>query len=144
MSVNVLSDLQRRFLADRRVGYLATADRHAVPHVVPVCFVVSEDSVYITIDEKQKTGRAPLKRMRNIIENPAIAFVADRYDEDWCLLGWVMLRGEAELLSAGAEHDRGQALLRCRYGQLEAMQISRLQVIAIRIKMVTSWGNLSL
>jgi PPOX class probable F420-dependent enzyme len=139
-----LSDSERRFLAHRRIAHLATADSRAVPHVVPVCFVISEGSLYITIDEKPK--RHPgvaLKRLRNIAENPAVAVVADRYDEDWALLGWVMLRGQAEVLTAGTEHDDAQALLRSRYPQLEAMQISRHPVIALRIERTASWGNLS-
>ena len=69
--------------------------------------------------------------------------MVDRYDEDWTRLGWVMLRGRAEILAAGSEHDRAQALLRARYRQLEAMDIAGLPVIAIRIERVTSWGDLS-
>jgi PPOX class probable F420-dependent enzyme len=140
----MLSDLERRFLADRRVGHLATADRQGVPHVVPVCFTVFEGTAYVTIDEKPKSDRAPLKRVRNIMENPAAAFVADRYDDDWSLLGWIMLRGRARILSSGAEHDDAQARLRHRYPQLESMQISTLPVIAVQIERVTSWGNLSI
>ncbi|MSP95702.1 MAG: hypothetical protein EXR29_00465, partial [Betaproteobacteria bacterium] len=99
------SEGERRFLDHRRVGHLATADRHAIPHVVPVCFVIEESTLYITIDEKPKRqSGAALKRLRNIAENPAVAVVVDRYDEDWSLLGWVMLRGHAEVLTAGAEH----------------------------------------
>ena len=139
----MLSDCQRRFLAARPVAHLATADARAVPHVVPVCYVVSGDSIYITIDEKPKKTGSPLKRVRNILENPAVALVVDRYDEDWSLLGWVMLRGRAEMLGGGAEHDRAQALLRLRYHQLSAMAISGLPVIAIRIERATAWGNLS-
>jgi PPOX class probable F420-dependent enzyme len=93
----MLSDGERRFLADRKSAHLATADRHAVPHVVPVCFAMSEGTLYITIDEKPK--RYPgimLKRVRNIMENPAVAVVVDRYNDDWALLGWVMVRGRAK------------------------------------------------
>jgi len=139
-----LSEAERRFLAHRRIAHLATADSRAVPHVVPVCFVMSEDTLYITIDEKPKRQpAAALKRLRNIAENAAVAVVADRYDEDWSLLGWVMLRGHAEVLTDGTEHQRAQALLRSRYPQLEAMQISQHPVIAVRIERTTSWGNLS-
>ena len=46
-----------------------------------------------------------------------VAVVVDRYDEDWTRLGWVMLRGRAEILRAGTEHDRAQELLRSRYRQ---------------------------
>ena len=139
----MLSDQQVRFLASCRVGHLATADARAAPHLVPVCFVVSEGALYITIDQKPKGDPRALKRLKNIIENPAVAFVADRYDEDWTRLGWVMLRGPAEILGDGVEHDRAQALLRSRYPQYRGMELDGLPVIAIRIERVTSWGNLS-
>jgi PPOX class probable F420-dependent enzyme len=139
----MLSEQENRFLASRRVGHLATADARGAPHVVPVCFVVSEGVLFITIDQKPKGDPRGLKRLRNIIENPATAFIADRYDEDWTRLGWVMLRGPAEILADGAEHDRAQALLRQRYPQYRGMTLADLPVIAIRIAHVTSWGNLS-
>ena len=140
----MLSDRQRRFLDASRVAHLATADARGVPHVVPVCFAIADGTLYITIDEKPKrrTG-APLKRLRNIAENPAVAVVADRYDEDWGRLGWIMLRGRAEILADGAEHARAQARLRARYGQLNAMDIEPLPVIAVRLERVSSWGNLA-
>jgi PPOX class probable F420-dependent enzyme len=140
----MLSERERRFLATRKVGHLATADRRAFPHVVPVCFAIADRSLYITIDEKPKRAAdAKLKRVRNIEQNPAVAFLADRYDDDWTLLGWVLLRGRAEILAEGVEHDQAQTLLRSRYSQLAAMQIGGLAVIAVRIERVTSWGNLS-
>src|SRR5262245_52875623 len=141
----MLSDGERQFLAQQRVAYLATADRGAIPHVVPVCFAISEQTLYVTIDEKPKRGSAlALKRLRNIAENPSVALVVDRYDEDWARLGWVMLRGRAEILSEGTEHDKAQALLRSRYPQLGAMQIAHYPVIAVRIAKSTSWGDLSM
>ena len=139
----MLSEQQARFLASRRVGHLATADARAAPHLVPVCFVASESALYITIDRKLKGDIRALKRLRNIVENPIAAFVADRWDEDWTRLGWVMLRGAAEILADGAEHDRAQALLRSRYPQYREMALDDLPVIAIRIERVTSWGDLS-
>ena len=140
----MLADDERRFLAQQRIAHLATADRRAVPHVVPVCFAVLERTLYITIDEKPKRRPgAALKRLRNIAENPAVAVIVDRYDEDWTRLGWVMLRGRAEVLSEGKEHRDAQALLRSRYPQLAAMQIADYPVIAVRIERATSWGNLA-
>ena len=111
----MLSDIERLFLKNRRVAHLATADRDAAPHVVPVCFAICNDTL-----------------------------VVDRYEEDWGQLGWVMLRGHAEILIDGREHDQAQALLRSRYPQLKRMQIAELPVIAVRIVSATSWGNLSL
>jgi PPOX class probable F420-dependent enzyme len=140
----MLSERECQFLADRRVGHLATADRGAAPHVTPVCFALAGETLYITIDEKPKrvAGRA-LKRIRNIFENPAVAVVVDRYDEDWTRLGFIMLHGRAEILTEGREHDEAQTLLKSRYPQLGAMQIARHPVIAVRIERTTSWGNLS-
>jgi PPOX class probable F420-dependent enzyme len=139
----MLSQPQAHFLADRRVGHLATADARGAPHLVPVCFVVSDGSLYITIDQKPKGNPRGLKRLKNIIENPLAAFVADRWDEDWDRLGWVMLRGPAEILEDGPEHDRAHTLLRSRYPQYQDMALDGLPVIALRIERVTSWGNLS-
>jgi|ERR1700757_4564677 PPOX class probable F420-dependent enzyme len=139
----MLSEEQTRFLAACRVGHLATADARAIPHLVPVCFAVCGGALYITIDQKPKGEVRALKRLRNIIENPVAAFVVDRWDEDWTRLGWVMLRGPAEILAEGAEHDRAQALLRSRYPQYRTMELAGLPVIAMRIERVTSWGNLA-
>ena len=139
----MLSERQRRFLERSRVGHLATADAQGAPHLIPVCYAADGGTLYITVDEKPKRRDIPLKRVRNILENPNAAFVADRWDEDWSRLGWVMLRGPAEILSAGPEHDRAQALLRARYPQYRAMNLAELPVIALRIARVTSWGDLS-
>ena len=54
-----------------------------------------------------------------------------------------MLRGRAEVLRAGTEHDHAQELLRSRYHQLVAMQIADRPVIAVRLERVKSWGDLS-
>jgi PPOX class probable F420-dependent enzyme len=138
-----LSEAQRRFVETRRVGHLATADANGAPFLTPVCFGLDGDTLYITIDEKPKRRDVPLKRVRNILENPNTAFLVDRYDEDWSRLGWVMLRGPADILDDGGEHDRAQTLIVGRYPQLRAMNIADLPVIALRIARVASWGDLS-
>ena len=139
----MISDEQRRFLDHGRVGRLATADRSGAPHVIPVCYAVAENTLYVTIDEKPKRRDVPLKRVRNILENPQAAFVVDHYDEDWRRLGWVMLRGPTQLLESGPEHDQAQELLRARYPQYRAMNLAGLPVIALRIVRATGWGELS-
>ena len=139
----MLAERERAFLLGRRVARLASADARGEPHVVPVCFALAGETVYITVDEKPKhTPGRTLKRIRNLIENPAVALVADHYEEDWRRLGWVMLRGRAEILHDGEEHDRAQALLRTRYSQYREMSLAALPVIAIRVARVTSWGDL--
>ena len=144
MMAGMLTDAQYRFLENSRVGRLATADARGAPHLVPVCYAVDGMSAYITVDEKPKRTDIPLKRLRNIAENPAVALTVDRWDEDWSRLAWVMLRGSAEILAAGEEHDRAQDLLRTRYPQYRSMEIAALPVIAIRIGRVLAWGDLGL
>jgi len=139
----MLSEAQRRFVETRRVGHLATADAAGAPHLVPVCFALAEAVLYITIDEKPKRRDRPVKRVLNIVENPRAAFVVDRWDEDWTRLGWVMLRGAAQILDSGAEHDAAQDLLRARYPQYRVMNLAGLPVIALRITHVASWGDLA-
>ena len=139
----MVDERQRRFVETRRVGHLATADAGGAPYLVPVCFGLAGDTLYITIDEKPKRRDVPMKRVRNILENPNAAFLVDRYDEDWTRLGWVMLRGPADILYDGDEHDRAQALIVARYPQLRGMTIADLPVIALRIARVASWGDLA-
>jgi PPOX class probable F420-dependent enzyme len=139
----MLTEPQSRFLNARRVAHLATADGQGVPHVVPVCFAVAGGALYITIDRKPKGNPRSLKRLRNIAANPSAALVADRYDEDWTQLGWVMVRGRAEILEGGAEHEQAQQLLRARYPQYRTMPIGDLPVICLRIEQAASWGDLA-
>jgi len=138
-----LTEEDRAFLAVMPVARLATADRTGQPHTLPICFVVIGDNLYFTIDEKPKSGdpRA-LKRLRNIADNPQCAVVVDRYDDDWRQLGWVMMRGRAEILDSGDEHARVQDALRARYVPYRKMELAGLQVVAIRIERVARWGNL--
>jgi len=140
----MLTEAQRRFLDHGRVGHLATADKAGAPHVVPVCYAIGNNAAYIAIDEKPKNRAVPLKRERNIRDNPQAALVVDHYDEDWTRLGWVMLRGSCGLIEPGdGEHAPAVALCRARYPQLRAMRLERLPVIALRIDRVASWGDLA-
>jgi coenzyme F420-0:L-glutamate ligase / coenzyme F420-1:gamma-L-glutamate ligase len=144
VSSGVLTPEETAFLVRQRVARLATADAEGRPYAVPVCFACSAGSVYIALDEKPK-GVAPtrLKRVRNILENPYVSLVADRYAEHWNLLAFVMVRGRAELLEPGAEeHGAAVGLLRGKYHQYERMKIEENPVVAIRPEKAASWGAL--
>jgi len=138
-----LSTAERAFLETVRVAHLATIGPDGTPHLVPVCFALADENLYILIDEKPKRPGTRLQRLRNIAARPAVSVTVDRYDEDWRRLGWVMLRGTAEILAGGAEHARAQTLARARYPQLRPMRLEELPVIAVRIARVTSWGDLT-
>ena len=143
MKPAVLSPEETSFLVRQRVARLATADRAGKPHAIPVCFAYDGRLVHIALDEKPKDVPATrLKRVRNILENPNVALVADRYSEDWDLLAFVMVRGRAELVQPKTEeHDAAVRLLRGKYHQYEKMKLEA-PVISIRPGRVTSWGAL--
>ena len=140
---DVLSPEQTAFLVRQRVARLATADTTGVPQAVPVCFAY-DSLIYIALDEKPKDVPVTrLKRVRNILENPNVTLVVDRYSEDWDLLAFVMVRGQAGLIRPGTgEHAAAIRLLRGKYHQYEKMRIEENPVISIRPKHAASWGAL--
>ena len=140
----VLSPDETSFLVRQRVARLATADRAGEPHAIPVCFAYDGRLIHIALDEKPKDVPATrLKRVRNILENPSVALVADRYSEDWDLLAYVMVRGPAGLVGPDREeHAAAVRLLRGKYHQYEKMAIEENPVISIRPVRAASWGRL--
>ena len=135
----ILSSRERAFVTRQRIGHLATVNASGSPSVVPVCFVLDDDTLYTALDEKPKRTRH-LRRIRDLRENSRVAFTADCYDEDWSRLGWVMIRGQGDILESGKEFERGCELLRVRYAQYATMTLS--PVIAVRLLEARSWGNL--
>lgn len=125
----------------QRVAHLSTSGGDGAPQVLPVCFAATAGSIYITIDQKPKSGDPrKLKRLENIRRNPKVALVADHYDDgDWTQLRWLMVRGTAEILYSGTEHDQAQDKLRARYPQYRTMALGDLPVIAIRIETTREW-----
>ncbi len=94
-------------------------------------------------DKPKRANRVPLKRLRNIAVNPRVALVADHYDDrDWSRLGWVLVRGRAEIVRGGPEHARAQRLLPGRDSQMRAMALQAHPEIAIRIERIAGWGRL--
>ena len=138
----MLSASELQFIERRRVAHLATADASGRPHVVPVCFAYFDGRFYIAVDEKPKRSLR-LKRLRNIEENPQVALMFDRYDEDWSRLGWVMVRGTASVIEAGPDHERAVAALRERYAQYRSMALEGRPVVRVTVERATSWGDLT-
>jgi len=139
----MLSEADHSFIARHPVARLATADALGEPHVIPVCYVILGSNLYVAIDGKPKSGDPRnLKRLRNIAANPRVAVIIDHYDDDdWDRLGWLMLRGTAEIIDRGEEHGVAQNALRQRYVPYRSMALEALPVIALRIERVVRWGN---
>jgi PPOX class probable F420-dependent enzyme len=137
---------QAEFLDAQRVAHLATADRSAQPHVVPVCYACDGRALYIALDEKPKRVTPErLKRVHNILENSQVALVVDHYDDNWSRLAYMLVQGRAEILQPGdVEHDRALSLVRARYPQYRSMALELRPVIAIRPTTIVAWGALTL
>jgi PPOX class probable F420-dependent enzyme len=127
-----------------RVARLATLDAQRTPHAVPICFVYDGSAFYSAIDRKPKRA-APsrLARLKNIEETPQVALLVDHYDEDWTRLWYILVRGEAELVSATAEHKLAIELLRAKYPQYNLnMLADDAPVLRITPVRITAWGKI--
>lgn len=145
-----LTPAERAFLATERVARLATAAPDGTPHLVPVCYAPAlADSglaaVYIALDEKPKrVAPGALKRVRNLLANPAVALLIDRYDDaNWSRLAFLRLDGRATILPPDdAEHPAALALLRAKYPQYGAMALEGRPIVRITPVAARSWGAL--
>jgi coenzyme F420-0:L-glutamate ligase / coenzyme F420-1:gamma-L-glutamate ligase len=121
-------------LQAHRIGHLATANAAAVPHVVPVCFVYEARTIYSALDHKPKrlTGYR-IKRIRNILENPHVAFLVHHYAENWQQLSYVLIQGRATILEQGAERQRALMLLEEKYEQYRERHLTASAGLVIKI-----------
>ena len=131
-------------LKTHRFGHLATADKLGAPHVVPICFAYDGHAVYSAIDHKPKRRAGyGMKRIRNIIENPRVAFLVHHYEEDWRQLYYVMIRGPAAILGDGDERGHAFTLLEEKYAQYRERQLGSSDGLVIKIvsEQITQWGE---
>jgi PPOX class probable F420-dependent enzyme len=131
-------------LKKARVARLATLDAERRPHLVPICFACDGSVFYSAVDRKPKrVAPSRLARLKNIQETPQVAFLVDQYDEDWTRLWYVLVRGEAELVSTSAERKRAIQLLRAKYPQYDSnMLADHAPVLRITPVRITAWGKI--
>jgi PPOX class probable F420-dependent enzyme len=130
------------FIAEGRVGRLGTADSSGQPLVLPICYAFDGESLFSAIDAKPKTQSGErLKRIRNIRDNAKVSVVIDHYDEDWTQLRYVIIQGQAQILTDGPDFSRGADLLLGKYPQYRAMGLDRGTGLMIKVKpaRVTQW-----
>jgi len=130
-------------LEGARVARLATLDDQQRPHLVPICFALDASVIYSAIDRKPKrVDPTWLARLRNINKTPQLALLVDHYEEDWTLLWCVLVRGEAELVSAPAERKRALQSLRAKYPQYRGEMLQEdAPLLRITPERITAWGR---
>jgi PPOX class probable F420-dependent enzyme len=139
-----IAESVQRFILSHDVARLATAGKDGQPHVIPFCYAFDGQHFYFVVDQKPKrqTGK-PLKRIRNILENPQVALVIDDYTDDWTQLAYVLVSGTATLVEDEAEYTQVLALLRDRYPQYRQMELTFVHNPMVRITPTTVhvWGR---
>jgi PPOX class probable F420-dependent enzyme len=140
----MFAETERRFVADARVGRLATVSADGEPHVIPVCHSFGDDNIVIALDEKPQTVTSTdLKRVQNIRASSLVSLVFDQYTENWDELGWVRVTGYAELVEPDEDgHETAIAALSEKYQQYADQTLSDKLVIRIDPHRVRSWGAL--
>jgi coenzyme F420-0:L-glutamate ligase/coenzyme F420-1:gamma-L-glutamate ligase len=131
----------RRFIEGQRVARFTSVDEKGRPHVVPICFALVGENIYSVLDAKPKRVEVMrLRRVRNLLANPDVQVLLDRYDEDWSLLRYVQLRGKASIITPdGTEHAAALDALRARYPQYRAMDLEDAPVIRVAVEGCVAW-----
>lgn len=145
----ILTPSQRDLLAPARRAVLATISSDGRPRLVPICFVLDDARpvLYSPLDEKPKGVRDPhqLARVHDLLADPRVTVLVDRWDEDWTGLAWLRCHGTASLLEpAGAdpaEHAGAVAALRAKYPQYATHDLPARPLIRIVVGRATSWDG---
>jgi PPOX class probable F420-dependent enzyme len=133
------TDARERF-AGARVARLATVGADGRPHLVPVVFALHDDTVYSAVDDAKPKATMRLRRLANIAANPAVALLADHYDEDWDVLWWVRADGTARVIEPDEpEAARARELLATRYEQYRDAPPPG-PVIAVAVERWSGWS----
>ena len=141
---------ERALLATARRAVLATRAPSGRPRVVPIVYGLVERearlALYTPIDEKPKRSRETraLARVRDVLRDPRVAVLVDRWSEDWSRLAWLRLDGSATLVAAeDADADRPAALasLRERYPQYASQDLRAAPLIRIAVERAVSWSG---
>lgn len=126
----------RRLMEGERVARMATCAASG-PHLVPIVFAIDGDRIVSAVDHKPKRTTR-LKRISNILANPAVSLLADHYSEEWDRLWWVRADGIATISEAGASYHRALDALADRYQQYRHHRPDG-PVIEVAVERWTGW-----
>jgi PPOX class probable F420-dependent enzyme len=132
------SETMRALVSPAPVAHLATVRRDGRPHVVPICFVVTDDVVYSAVDDKPKRHRH-LQRVSNVTATGTASLLVDEYDDDWSRLWWVRLDGRARVVDDAAEAERAIRSLSDKYPQYRDLPPSG-PVLAVDVQRWVGWS----
>jgi PPOX class probable F420-dependent enzyme len=137
---------QRGLLHESRRATLATIAPDGQPRLVPCCFALGSEEgelvVDTPIDAKPKASDDPMRlaRIGDILRDPRVTLLVDRWDEDWRRLAWLRIEGTARVLMPDdSGHDDAVIALRERYPQYATHPLEMLPVIRITPTRHSGW-----
>lgn len=122
---------------------LATANAAGVPTAVPVCYAWDGADLWIALDAKPKRVRDPLRlrRVRDLLANPAATLVVQDYLGAWDQLAHVLVHAQGRIVLPGGDgHAAAIGMLRAKYPPYAAMPLETAPAIALRPERVVTWG----
>ncbi|MFF3754726.1 TIGR03668 family PPOX class F420-dependent oxidoreductase [Streptomyces sp. NPDC002018] len=132
---------RERFVRSR-IARLATTDASGRPHLVPVVFALTGDTLAFAVDHKPKRSLR-LKRLANIRAHPEVCLLVDGYDEDWDRLWWARADGTAAVLPPAADGSAASAryvrLLTEKYRRQYADRPPEGPVVEIAVTRWSGW-----
>ena len=119
-----------------RICRVGTTGKKGVPHVVPVCHVLSRGKIYFA------SGK-DARKVSNLRENPRAAVTVDLYSDAWSHLKGVMVQGSVKFIEKGPRFRSIRKLLYEKYPQYpDEAAIGERDSVVIEVtpRKVFSWG----
>ena len=139
--MTALTAADRALLAEGRRATLATIAPDGGPRLVPVCYALVDDTIWIALDEKPKSvdDVRDLARVRDIVRRPTVSLLVDRWSVAWSDLAWVRIHGTARLVEPGDVPDTVIPALRDRYPQYAGHALEAAPMLAVVVSGVRRW-----
>ncbi|MCS4541414.1 MAG: pyridoxamine 5'-phosphate oxidase family protein [Euryarchaeota archaeon] len=121
---------EMQFLKNQEICRLATSSKN-VPHVVPVCYILSNNFFYIATDYGTK-------KYKNILENKKVALVIDTYFPRHA----VLIEGKAEILERGEEYRKVYGLFYKKFSWVrkDPWKEGEAPILKINVLKKISWN----
>lgn len=115
-------------------GILSTVHPERLIDSVPVCFVVSAETLVIPIDRVKPKRSSALQRSKNLALAPRATLLCERWDmDDWTQLWWVRVnlrQISRETLDTNVV-QRADEQLRQKYSQYQTTEFADLLIFSI-------------
>ncbi len=129
----------RERIVTERVGRMATVRPDGTPHVVPITFAITGETLVTAVDAKPKRT-TNLQRLRNLRTSPAVSIIVDHYADDWSALWWIRFDGLARIVEYDVP-ERAAAIeaLAAKYAQYQAL-VPDGALILVQPSRWTAWS----